>query len=232
MKPISDDLSLTYSQISHQSLLSCPVDYLFNETVDSDDAVGTTKYDQIMNDLKSLLVKYPDYKIFVTGHSLGAALSSVAAFYFACDDDLPKPISCINFASPRVGGWEVFQGVQHLEQTKKLRVLRTMNENDSVTTIPFWRYWHSGWQINNYDSGWFNKNPKPEIEYLNPLDSSWKRFVKTWTNSFVSNLNLGYDHGDYIGRIELAKNYLEETSLNALYMDENKLGYQLEGNEE
>ena len=94
---ISDELSLTYSLTSHQSILSRPVDYLFKETVDSDDAAGTTRYDQIMDDLKSLLAKYPDYKIFVTGHSLGAALSSVAAFYFACDDDLPKPISCINF---------------------------------------------------------------------------------------------------------------------------------------
>jgi len=208
--------------------------YLFNESVDSDDAAGTTRFDQIMDDLKSLLAKYPDYKIFVTGHSLGAAVSSVAAFYFACDDDLPKPISCINFASPRVGGWEVFQGVQHLEQTKKLRVLRIVNENDLVTTIPSLGYWHSGWQINTYKPGWFNKNPKPDIEYLSPLDSAWKRFGKTWTNSIVSNLNLGYDHSDYISRIELAENYLEETTgLNAVvYMDEKHLGYKLGGDEE
>jgi pimeloyl-ACP methyl ester carboxylesterase len=199
--------------------------------VDSDDATGKTRYDQIIDDLKSLLAKYPDYKIFVTGHSLGAALSSVAAFYFACDDDLPKPISCINFASPRSGGWEVFQGVQHLEQTKKRRVLRVVNENDLVTTSPSLGYWHSGWQVNTYKPGWFNKNPKPDIEYLSPLDSAWKRFGKTWTNSIASNFNLGYDHSDYISRIEFAKNYLVKTNLNALYMDEKKLGYKLGGDE-
>jgi hypothetical protein len=52
------------------------------------------------------------------------------------------------------------------------------------------------------------------------LDSAWKRFGKTWTNSIVSNLNIVYDHSDFISRIKLAKNYLQETSsLNALGMD-------------
>jgi hypothetical protein len=182
-----------------------------------------------MSDVKTLLVKYPGYKIYMTGHSMGAALSSVASLYFACDDDLPKPISCINFASPRFGAWNVFQGVQHLEMTKKLRVLRTINENDLVTAIPSWGYWHSGWQINTYKPGrWWNKKPRPDVEYLSPLDGAWTRYGKTWTNSIISNLNLGYDHGDYISRIKVAKDYLEETSLNELYMNENKLGYKLQ----
>jgi pimeloyl-ACP methyl ester carboxylesterase len=79
--------------------------------VNLDDTAGTTRHDQIMDDLKSILAKYRDYKIFVAGHSLGAAL----AFYIACDDDLPKRISCLNSASPRFGGWEIFRGVQDLE---------------------------------------------------------------------------------------------------------------------
>jgi hypothetical protein len=60
------------------------------------------------------------------------------------------------------------------------------------------------------------------------LDGAWTRYGKTWTNSIISNINLGYDHGDYISRIEVAKDYLEETSLNELYMNENKLGYKLQ----
>jgi len=207
-------------------------DSLFSKTAEKGDAVGTRKYDQVMSDVKSVLAKYPDYKVYLTGHSLGAALSSVAAFYFACNDDLPKPISCINFASPRFGDWSVFQGVQHLEQTKKLRVLRTINENDLVTAIPSWGYWHSGWQVNLFKPGrWWNKKPRPDIEYLSPLESAWTRYGKTWTNSILTNFNLSYDHGDYISRIEEAKDYLEETSLNELYMDEKKLGYKLGGDE-
>ena len=75
------------------------------------------------DDLKSLFAKYHDRNIFVTGHSLG----------------LPSAMIFLNQSlALTFGGWEVFQGIQHPEQTKKLRVLRTINKNDLVTTIPSW----------------------------------------------------------------------------------------------
>ncbi len=113
--------------------------YLFG---DKDDEVGTRKYDDIMDDLKSMLAKYPNYRVFVTGHSLGAALSSVTALYFACEEDLPKPIHCINFASPRMGNEQVLEATVHLEKTNQLRMLRSVNENDTVTTLPTLGYEH------------------------------------------------------------------------------------------
>lgn len=206
-------------------------DYLFNETVDENDEAGMSKYDQICNDLKSLLAKYPDHKVYVTGHSLGAALSSIAAIYLACDTDLPKPISCINFASPRVGGWKVFQAVHHLEKTRMIRVMRSMNDNDTVTVVPSTGYWHLGFQCTAYADGWFRRAGPPEILYLSPEDSLFTRWTKAWNNSFLFSLNLTYDHDTYIRRIEQAKEELEKTSLNALYMDEEIVGFELMGGE-
>ena len=36
---------------------------MFSETLDKEDEEGTTKYDQILADIKPLLVKYPDHKV-------------------------------------------------------------------------------------------------------------------------------------------------------------------------
>ena len=186
--------------------------------------MGTRKYDQICKDLKSLLAKYPDHKVYVTGHSLGAALSSIAAIYMACDPDLPKPISCVNFASPRVGGWKVFQAVNHLERMKYIRVLRSMNDNDTVTVIPTTGYWHFGFQCMTYADGWFRKAGPPQILYMSPDDGIFTRWTKALNNSFLTSLNLRYDHEDYIRRINNAKDHLQKTSLNALYLDEDHVG--------
>jgi len=204
-----------------------PIDYLFNETKDRGDTEGSTKYDQVMTDVKSLLAKYPDHKIYLTGHSLGAALSSVAAFYFACDPDLPKPVTCINFASPRSSGWNAFLAYQYLEQTKQLRMIRSVNENDSVTTLPSIGYHHVGFQVTAYEDGWFFNAGPPDIVYRNLNDDVFTRTRKSWGNNFLTNLNVGYDHGGYIQRIEAAKEYLKKDSLNALYMDETIVGYKL-----
>jgi hypothetical protein len=60
----------------------------------------------------------------VTGHPLGAALSSLVAFYLACEDDIPKPVTCLNFASPRIGDSGFRDAVRWLEPRKMLRMLR------------------------------------------------------------------------------------------------------------
>ena len=125
--------------------------YIFNVTKDEDDPATWRKYDEIVKDLKSVFDSDPkyskEYKLYVTGHSLGAALSTVVAFYLACgysggsgtdssesSDEaaasvvdmsfIPKPITCINFASPRVGDGNFLNGIQHLEEQGLLRMLR------------------------------------------------------------------------------------------------------------
>lgn len=58
--------------------------YLFKKRKDTD----TCKYDEIANRLHSYGMKEigPDYKVFVTGHSLGGALSTLFGFFASTDE--------------------------------------------------------------------------------------------------------------------------------------------------
>jgi pimeloyl-ACP methyl ester carboxylesterase len=102
--------------------------YVFGLTRDPTDAESWRKYDDILEDVKALLKEHPDYKLYVTGHSLGAALASMVAFYLACDPDpdIPKPVTCLNFASPRIGDYNFLLAVQELEQKRWIRFLRVV----------------------------------------------------------------------------------------------------------
>ncbi len=204
------------------------LDYLFSETNDETDAKGTTKYDQIMADLKPLLSKYPDHKIYVTGHSLGGALCGMFAFFLACEPDLPKPISCINFASPRFGGENYYKGSQYLEKTKQLRMLRGVNDKDTIASVPSVGYYHGGVSCTLENSWSFWKASKPQIEYRKGESSWWHKFKYDISQSALTSINLGYDHSDYISRIKLHQKDLEKYNLNKLYMDEDFVGFKFE----
>jgi hypothetical protein len=100
--------------------------YMFKLTEDKTDKSEFRKYDEILEDVKSLLKKNPTYKLYVTGHSLGAALANLMAFYLVCDPEIPKPVTCINFASPRLGDANFLAATQWLEERNWLRMLRVV----------------------------------------------------------------------------------------------------------
>eukprot|EP00978_Attheya_sp_CCMP212_P046759 scaffold410065_cov50-Attheya_sp.AAC.2 len=206
-------------------------DFLHGETVDETDDSGRTKYDQIVEDVKALLSKYPGFKLYVTGHSLGAALSTVAAFYLTCDKDIPKPVTCLNFASPRVGNASFLKACQHLEKSCLLRMLRVVNSNDTIAVVPFGSgYAHVGFQLTLDKDKWFSKANKPKLHYPN-LKLNWVEWAKIgWRNSLLASLNLSYDHGDYSQRLDLpnAREYLEKLDFISLYQDAETTGFELE----
>ena len=86
-------------------------DYLFGARKRTD---ATSKFDQILEHLYDLLAKFPDYNIYVTGHSLGGALSTLLAFTLASLEDsrVNKPITCLTIASPRVGNLDLRRAFQ------------------------------------------------------------------------------------------------------------------------
>lgn len=204
--------------------------YLFSKTKSQNDGNDVTKYDQLSIEVKSLLAKNPGFKVYVTGHSLGAALSTIAAFYLSCDPEIPKPVSNINFASPRVGNMGFLKATQFLERTSQLRILRSVNENDSVTVVPSVGYKHVGFQVTTYAPGRLLRKRRvrrPDITYPNLSQGPCGALARRLDNSFLSSLNLGYDHGAYLKRIVLSRHYLENFSLNELYSDEDMVGYRL-----
>jgi len=119
-------------------------DYLF----DNDRIAGQQMYDRIIEDIKPLLtMEEAPYGVYVTGHSLGAALSQLFSFQVAGErrnaDWMPKPITCISFAAPRQGASGYRAAVEQEEKMGLIRMLRINNEDDIVPTLPPWSL---GWR--------------------------------------------------------------------------------------
>jgi hypothetical protein len=214
-------MCLTYTPIS--SL----VDYIFSETVETEDHHEKTKYDEIVEDIKPLLQANPGYKLYVTGHSLGGALAGIAAFRLACEEDIPKPVTCISFASPRVGDYGYREATNLLEKTKQLRMLRVVNENDSIAVMPMLNYKHAGFQLRLYKNT-STETTEPEITYPKLHNSYWSKLSGAWGNSLPASLNTGYDHGDYRERVEENQESLMHQDLNALYNNVDLTGFSWE----
>ncbi len=87
-------------------------------------------------------VKREDFKLFVTGHSMGGGLANLFAFrtaqLLAKNDTsvaaLPKRVKAMTFASPCVGNFDYNAEFQELERNGFLRHVRIANEGDVVPT--------------------------------------------------------------------------------------------------
>uniref|UniRef100_A0A7S4NEU1 Fungal lipase-type domain-containing protein n=1 Tax=Odontella aurita TaxID=265563 RepID=A0A7S4NEU1_9STRA len=98
-----------------------------------------SKFDSICSTVKRLMAENPGYRLFSTGHSLGAALSTLFAFYAASiSDDLgiAKSIKCINIGSPAVGNMDFVEAFEHLESKGKIRQFRIVNDGDPIPRMP------------------------------------------------------------------------------------------------
>ena len=130
-------------------------DYLLKPKKD-----GKTKYEEVLNHVKSIFAESPErqqsYKLYVTGHSLGGALATLFSFYVASEaltsgddneeeeddsgDDsirfVPTPVTCVSVASPRVGEGSFQRAFRRLEECGMVRHLRIANDRDPVTIMP------------------------------------------------------------------------------------------------
>jgi hypothetical protein len=110
--------------------------YLFRKRKDT----GTTKYEEIAN----MVHKYglerigPDYKLFVTGHSLGGALTHFFSFFASTEERFTKngPVKAIAFASPYIGGHSWADSFRHQERSKKLQIVQVRNHSDVIPRMP------------------------------------------------------------------------------------------------
>ena len=58
-------------------------------------------YYKLQNDFMKLIDDYPNYHIYISGHSLGAGLATLFSYFLS--DITDKNITLVTFASPRVG---------------------------------------------------------------------------------------------------------------------------------
>ena len=164
---------------------------------------------------KSVLValkRNPGYRLYVTGHSLGAAVATLFAFECAAADDsiIPKPVTCVSIGGPLVGDANFRDAHQWLERQGKLRHIRVSNHQDLVTTVPVMSFKlnpleavessvgtpfkHVGMNIQlREDGGDEGNQPSYEVTYPKVTDSLLEtckdEIERAWKNSFLANLS-------------------------------------------
>lgn len=175
--------------------------YLFEKTSKGSNGSTKSKGEEIIGMLKADFfdkAKYQGYKLNITGHSLGGALSTMFAFRAATENKADggkyfHSVTNISFASPFVGDQGFRNKFYDLERQRRIRHLRISNYEDPVPLIPattfplpsFATYKHVGVNIRLYKEG----------DFLAP---SYRRFypkmgsvVDNVRNSFHNNILLG-----------------------------------------
>ena len=95
-----------------------------------------TELDKLWKDLVKHQSKHKDKKFYITGHSLGAAMATIATSRFEEDTE----VSCLTtFGSPRVGTRSFVKNITTPHH-------RVVNNNDIVTRVPLFLmgYKHHG----------------------------------------------------------------------------------------
>lgn len=80
-------------------------EYLFETKSSGKGSDNRSKCDDILEQVGALFERYPSYKLYTTGHSLGMALATMLAAEAASSEDprIPKPVTAIGIGSPKVG---------------------------------------------------------------------------------------------------------------------------------
>jgi predicted lipase len=108
-----------------------------------------------------------NYKLCITGHSLGGALATLFGFYVAAKPRFSHidTVYIWTYAAPRVGTDAFFHAYQYLERIGRIRHARFSNSHDIVPLIPFCNfekddlqfYQHVGMRVQLHNTGRIGK---------------------------------------------------------------------------
>jgi Lipase (class 3) len=106
-------------------------------------------FDPLLDSLKTLLHHNPHYRLFTTGHSLGAADSILTAV--ALTKYLIVNVTSISFGCPNTGNWHWHDAVHEL--SPRLAIWRFVHGWDVVPRLPQYPFEHVGHTVQmNTDS--------------------------------------------------------------------------------
>ncbi|PIO70397.1 triacylglycerol lipase, partial [Teladorsagia circumcincta] len=93
-------------------------------------------------DFKDLTAMYPEYDVWVTGHSLGAALATLAASYVVAACHVPSSkVFVITFGQPRVGDYRFARAYEE-KMGYSFRVTHWRDWVPHVLPEKFFNYYH------------------------------------------------------------------------------------------
>ncbi|RCN27235.1 triacylglycerol lipase, partial [Ancylostoma caninum] len=98
-------------------------------------------------DFKALRQKYPDYEVWMTGHSLGGAIASLAASYVVGTNMVNQTmVKLLTFGQPRVGDWE-FADMLDEQIEFAYRVVRWRDLVPQIPSSDIYGYYHQGTEV-------------------------------------------------------------------------------------
>ena len=137
-----------------------------------------------------------NYKLSITGHSLGGALATLCGFYVAARSRFAhlSTIYVWTFAAPRVGTKAFINAWQHLERSGRIRHARFSVTQDLVPLVPFCNfemddlqfYKHVGMRVQLHGVGRIGKwRMKRNLDVTYPLKHDWPSQIR---RAFMNNL--------------------------------------------
>jgi triacylglycerol lipase len=121
-------------------------------------------YDSVAKDVERSVLKLKGMPLYITGHSLGAALATVATQRLEHNLTIREMIAaCYTFGSPRVGD-------KHYDIEFKSPIYRVVNTTDIVTIVPLLAmgYIHIG-----------------DIRYLGKMEGEFRRGIPTLQRGYL-----------------------------------------------
>ncbi|KAL3924545.1 MAG: hypothetical protein SGARI_006013 [Bacillariaceae sp.] len=105
--------------------------------ISSGTTIGTSRITRILEEVDTIRSKRSDYRIYVTGHSLGGALAQLTALEIAAHwGTKENPVTYIGIGNPRTATYSFRDVVETLEKEGKMRCLGVHNHLDIVPMIP------------------------------------------------------------------------------------------------
>lgn len=93
----------------------------------------------ILKDILEILKNYENYKLYITGHSLGGALSILFSYYLS--KNINQDINVITYGSPKIGDFKFYE---NFNKVKNIKLTRIINDNDIIVSFPKINYYHVG----------------------------------------------------------------------------------------
>jgi hypothetical protein len=213
--------------------------YLFTQQQKTD---KTTKFVEIMTTLTKLLSQEENegFSVFFTGHSLGAALATLAGAACSISKVIKNEVTVISFASPQAGKQDFTDAFQELEKAGRIRHLRVTNNNDVVPqALGLLGYKHTGIHLNlgqgallgsmcclpccctkHYSIS--NTDTRGILFRTNHM-----KFSLGWFNPFCGCGGIAIPHSmtEHRKRLVKVQSQIEELTLTNLYKDSKLRGY-------
>mmetsp|Transcript_11442 Transcript_11442/g.33728 ORF Transcript_11442/g.33728 Transcript_11442/m.33728 type:complete len:287 (-) Transcript_11442:57-917(-) len=196
-------------------------EYLFHND-ERGDKYDLERYEEIKENILGVLKDYPEYKLYICGHSLGGSLAQLAAFHIALAnfDLVPQPVTCVSVGSPRVGDQNFLEAFRLLEKTGRIRYLRITNDNDPITYLPpFSWYRHVGMNLRLSKDGGFKMLYPSQGE--DDQYEAWKSLFSLFSSpTSVREAVQAHYLPEYLRRLSRAKEALIGVKGCPLYLDE------------